>query len=182
LKSIQDIEEARDYVRRGLVIAYPTEAVYGLGCDPFQEHAVRRILEIKQRLVGQGMIILIADWPQLSDLIDAIPEVAMNRVRASWPGGSTWVFPKSNIIPSWISGDRDSVAIRMTTHPVAMALCREGPVVSTSANLHGQPPARHVHELQLQFPDGIDGLVSGDLGQASQPSAIYDVLTGDRLR
>ncbi|MDP3705046.1 MAG: L-threonylcarbamoyladenylate synthase [Legionellaceae bacterium] len=182
MNRLDDLDDARQYVRQGLVIAYPTEAVYGLGCDPFNESAVLRIMALKQRSINQGLIVLIADWSQLYSLVGPVTDESMERVRASWPGATTWVFPKSTQIPSWLSGQHPSVAIRMTSHPIAAQLCNDGPLVSTSANIHGQEPARNVIQLQLQFPDGIDGVVSGDLGQASQPSAIYDVLTGVRLR
>lgn len=182
MNTLDNLDDARHYLRQGLVIAYPTEAVYGLGCDPFNESAVLRILALKRRSMNQGLIVLISDWPQLFPLIGNVADESMERVRASWPGATTWVFPKSTSIPSWLSGHHASVAIRMTSHPIAAQLCRDEPLVSTSANIHGQEPARNLIELQLQFPDGIDGIVSGDLGQASQPSAIYDVLTGVRLR
>lgn len=177
-----DLTKARLAIRQGQVIAYPTEAVYGLGCDPFQAEAVERVAALKKRQLTQGMIVLISSWEQLFLLIAPLADRYLDDVRSTWPGPVTWIFPPSAHIPTFVSGQHGSIAIRMTAHPIAKALCEQGPLISTSANLHGQPPARSLAELHRQFPQGIDVVVSGELGGATQPSAIYDVLTGKRLR
>jgi len=182
MEMIQHIQAARSLLKQGKVIAYPTEAVYGLGCCPFNEAAVLRLLALKGRTVNKGLLLLIYKWQQLSDLISPISEANMQRVQATWPGHVTWVFPKSTMIPSWISGEHATVAIRMTAHPVARALCINGPIVSTSANISGALPALEIATLNKQFPHGIDGCVVGKLGDSTMPSAIYDVLTGQKLR
>ena len=182
MKIIKNIEDAWQLLQQGKVIAYPTEAVYGLGCDPFNEAAVESLLSLKKRNTHKGLIVLIAHWQQLTPLIAPISESQLAAVKASWPGPVTWIFPKSNAIPALVCGDHTTIAIRMSAHSIARQLCLHNPVVSTSANLSGHPPARHVSELALQFPIGLEGVVSGELGGASQPSAIYEVLTGQRLR
>lgn len=182
MKIISQFDEARALLKQGKIVAYPTEAVYGLGCDPFNAYAVEKLLVLKSRPVSKGLILLIAEWSQLEPLINNIPEYLLEGVRATWPGPVTWVFPKAATIPNWISGDHPSIAIRMSEHPVARQLCIDGPVVSTSANLSGCEPARDVAEVCAQFPHGVDALMSGNLGSASQPSSIYDVLSGKRLR
>ncbi|MFZ4076995.1 MAG: L-threonylcarbamoyladenylate synthase [Legionellaceae bacterium] len=173
---------ARERLAKGAVLAYPTEAVYGLGCDPFNEAAVYRLLSLKDRKIEKGLILLIARWEQLDDLIAPLPASAMVAVRATWPGPVTWVFPSKKTLPSWITGDHQSIAVRMTAHPVAKALCLNHPLVSTSANKSGLAPARSVDDLQAQFPVGLDGWVKGALGDAVLPSTIVDVLTGKVLR
>lgn len=183
MKILSNIDDAFPLLREGGVIAYPTEAVYGLGCDPFNQQAVQKIIHLKQRPIHKGMIILISNWQQLSPLIEELPEELMRPVRKTWPGPITWVFPKSDDIPSWICGDHGSIAIRMSLHPVASYLCQYGPIVSTSANISAMPPAKDLDALSKQFPGGgIDAVIAGELGKAAQPSAIYDVLTGSRLR
>lgn len=182
MKIISEFNEARQFLDDGKIIAYPTEAVYGLGCDPFNQLAVERILALKQRPVSKGFILLIADWPQLVPLVSDVPEHLLHAVRNTWPGPVTWVFPKSTIIPNWLSGDQNTVAIRMSAHPIARRLCVDRPVVSTSANISGHEPAVDIQGLGAQFPDGIDAVLAGNLGDACQPSAIYDVLSGQRLR
>jgi L-threonylcarbamoyladenylate synthase len=182
VKILEENQVIWQYLREGKVIAYPTEAVYGLGCDAFQQQAVEAILRLKKRSVSQGLIVLIHDWTQLIPLIGEVPDAALDNVKQTWPGPVTWVFPKSTIIPDWLSGKHHSIAIRMSAHPVASKLCEFGPIVSTSANISGQKPAIDLMDLRLQFPHGIDAVVTGVLGGEKQPTAVYDVLTGVRLR
>ncbi|MDF1758212.1 MAG: L-threonylcarbamoyladenylate synthase [Legionellaceae bacterium] len=182
MKQISDLNIARKYIADGLVIAYPTEAVYGLGCDPFNEQAVMKILDVKGRSVDKGLILLISEWSQLTPLVGEVADHLMEKVKSSWPGPITWIFPKSSIIPKWISGNNSSVAIRMTAHPLARKLCSDGPLVSTSANIQGQDPVSNLENLKIQFSHCIDGIVLGDLGSSLQPSAIYNVANGERLR
>ena len=179
---ISQASAARNLLNQGKIIAYPTEAVYGLGCDPFNQQAVEKLLALKQRSVSQGLILLIGEWPKLEPLIGVVPTHLLDAVRDSWPGPITWVFPKSIAIPAWLSGDHHTIAIRMSAHPVAHQLCADGPVVSTSANISGRQPAVDIAGVCVQFPVGVDALLSGPLGGASQPSAIYNVLDGTRLR
>ena len=182
MKIINQVNDARQRLALGKIIAYPTEAVYGLGCDPFNQQAVETLLALKQRSSCKGFIVLIADWSQLAPLIGAVPEHLLDAVRATWPGPVTWVFPKSIIIPEWLSGQYDSIAIRMSAHSVARGLCVAGPVISTSANISGQEAAVDIAGVCAQFPHGIDAMLAGDLGGSGKPSAIYDVLNGRRLR
>ncbi|KTD23051.1 L-threonylcarbamoyladenylate synthase [Legionella londiniensis] len=177
-----DVDEARILLQLGKIIAYPTEAVYGLGCDPFNEVAVNQLLALKKRPQEKGLILLISNWEQLSGLIDDIPSDKLAEVKKSWPGPVTWIFPKNKALPAWLTGSHNSIAIRMSAHQTAQELCKDGPLISTSANLSGEPPARSHDELVEQFPQGIAGLVAGDLGGALNPSAIFDVLTGRKLR
>lgn len=174
--------EALSYLENGDIIAYPTEAVYGLGCDPFNEQAVEKLLALKQRDKSKGLILLIANDDQLRSLIDIVPEDRLNAVKATWPGHVTWVFPKSQRVPSWVSGDHHTVAIRMSAHPIAQDLCVNGPIISTSANLSGHEPALDIDSLYAQFPRGIDAVLKGALGQENKPSRMYDVLSGVSFR
>ena len=182
MRIIDDCHVAWQCLQQGQVLAYPTEAVYGLGCDAFNHQAVEKILQLKRRLVSQGFIVLVHDWDQLSSLIGDVPKESLDKVRKTWPGPVTWIFPKSSKVPDFLSGKHNSIAIRMSAHPIANALCKHGPIVSTSANLSGQKPALDLTDLRLQFPHGIDAVVAGSLGSENQPTAVYDVLTDARLR
>lgn len=182
IRRLNTVQQALDSIQSGHIIAYPTEAVYGLGCDPFNLDVVDKLLALKGRPHSKGLIVLIAHWSQLFPLIGDIPLSRLDAVQSTWPGPTTWVFPKSSQIPAWLSGERDTLAIRMTAHPLAKALCELGPIVSTSANRQSEMPARTIQELDRVFPVGLDGVLTGDLGSESQTSAIYDVLTGQRLR
>lgn len=182
MKIIEDIDTARQYIRDGLIIAYPTEAVYGLGCDPFNDNAVKRLLEIKQRPQEKGLILIISCWQQLNYLIAIDEVIDFSKVNETWPGHTTWLFPKSEKISEYVSGVHDSIAIRMTAHKIASKLAKDTPLVSTSANITSLEPARSISEVEQQFAGSIDGIVVGSLGNSAQPSSIYDVVTGKRLR
>lgn len=181
--NIITVDAAKYLVQQGDIIAYPTEAVFGLGCDPFNQAAVRQLLSLKNREPGKGLILLIAHWAQLSALIAPVPEKKLVAVKKSWPGFVTWIFPKNNALPDWLTGNHASIAIRMSAHQTARQLCHNHPIVSTSANISGYPPARTHQDLMAQFPEGgIKAVAEGALGGADKPSAIFDVLTGRQLR
>lgn len=178
-------QSAGEVISDGGVIAYPTEAVWGLGCDPHNEEAVHRILTIKQREVSKGLILVAANQEQISPLISSLTEDQKTLLNESWPGPVTWLLPDSvNVIPSWIKGEHSSVAIRVSAHPIVAELCNAfgGPIVSTSANRAGEPEIRSRLIIEEQFSDKIDAIVEGELGSSLQPSEIRDITSGAQLR
>jgi L-threonylcarbamoyladenylate synthase len=178
------LRRALEVVKSGGVIAYPTEAVYGLGCDPLEHAAVRRIFELKQRDAAKGLILIASDISQLLPFMATMPEPVLQKLRASWPGPVTWVVPAAPSLPFWLSGGRDTLAVRVTAHPVAAALCRvlDMALVSTSANRSGRPPARTALAVRNQLGDGVDDIVPGAVGGLSKPTEIREALTGKVLR
>ncbi|AXK73397.1 tRNA threonylcarbamoyladenosine biosynthesis protein RimN [Lysobacter sp. TY2-98] len=171
---------------RGGVIAYPTEGVWGIGCIPFDGEAVHRLLAIKRRPVEKGLILVGADAAQFDAVVDwtALAPEARDRVLASWPGPHTWVVPASPAAPSWVTGGRGSIAVRASAHPLVAALCAQlgGPLVSTSANLTGQPPARDRAGLSPALIALLDGVCEGETGGRNVPTSIRDAHTGELLR
>ena len=180
------LEDAVTALRRGGVVAYPTEAVWGLGCDPFDEAAVMRLLALKQREVGKGLILVAADATQLDGLVDwaALPPLRRDEVLASWPGPHTWVVPATARVPRWITGDHDGVAVRVSAHPLVAALCRGfgGPLVSTSANAAGATPPRTPREADPALLAAVDVVLEGDTGSLARPTPIRDARSGAGLR
>ncbi|MEO3677966.1 Sua5/YciO/YrdC/YwlC family protein [Rheinheimera sp. FR7-31] len=175
-----------DALIAGGVIAYPTEAVYGLGCDPDNEAAVLALLAIKQRPVEKGLILVAANYSQLMPYVDdkAIPQEKRYQIFSSWPGHVSWVLPASQTAPKWITGQFDSIAVRVSAHPVVQQLCLTygKPLVSTSANLSGQPGITNKTELEQSLGTMLAAIVPGALGGATQPSQIRNALTGDIVR
>lgn len=173
-------------LRKGGVVAYPTEAVWGLGCDPFDEAAVMRLLAIKQRDVAKGLILIAADRSQLDGLLDwnVLPAGRLAIVEASWPGPNTWIVPATARVPRWITGAHSGVAVRVSAHPIVVALCNEfgGPLVSTSANRAGEPPAFRRDALDPVLLASLDAVCEGETGGLAAPSAIRDALSGAVLR
>jgi L-threonylcarbamoyladenylate synthase len=178
------LHKAVSILNRGGVIAYPTEAVYGLGCRADSRPATERICSLKQRPIDQGVIVLIRDLEQLGDWIEPIDEHQRARLASTWPGPVTWLIPASADCPSWLRGRHGSLAARQSAHPLCRDLCNtlDTPLVSTSANRSGQPPARSAADVQACFGDNIDLVIDAELGDANSPSEIRDLLSGQRLR
>lgn len=181
-----DADAAARAIARGGVVAYPTEAVWGLGCDPRVEAATLRLLALKQREVAKGLILIAANESQLAPFVDfaALEPAQRAAVRASWPGPHTWIVPASAAAPRWITGDHDGIAVRVSAHPGVIALCRAfgGAVVSTSANRATQPAATAFADLDPAIVAGVDAILEGDTGGLERPSAIRDARTGAVLR
>lgn len=170
-------------LKRGGIIAYPTEGVFGLGCDPWNQSAVNRLLAIKKRPVSKGLIVIAATLGQLHSLIEPLPESARARLEATWPGPVTWLLPARDA-PPWLRGDHTTLAVRVTAHPLAAALCRawHGPLVSTSANLSTRPPARTGLAVRRRLGQQVDAIVSGQTQGAKGPTEIRDLTTEHIIR
>ena len=168
----------------GGVIAYPTEAVFGLGCDPQNGAAVQRLLRIKGRAAAKGLILIAAELGQLEPYISGLPGKRKGEIFGSWPGPVTWILPARADIPSWLTGGRDTLAVRVTAHPVAAALCRicAMPLVSTSANRSELPPATTAREVRERLGNLVDYVVAGARGPEKKPSTIWDGLSGAVVR
>lgn len=173
-------------LHRGGVIAYPTEGVWGLGCDPHDEAAVMRLLALKQRDVAKGLILIASSEAQLAPFIDtaSLGGSQLAEVRASWPGPNTWIMPASKGAPSWITGAHDGIAVRVTAHPLVRALCDGfgGALVSTSANIASEPSPRTRAELDPRIVAGVDAVTDGETLGRAQPSTIRDARSGAVLR
>ena len=180
------LSHAAAALRAGGIVAYPTEAVYGLGCDPRNQATVERLFAIKRRPATQGVLLIGADFEQVAPYIDltATPHEALARVRASWPGPHTWIFPRAAGVPDWIAGGHAGIALRATAHPPAAALCRAfgGALVSTSANRHGEAPARTAEQVRAAFGDTLDAILNGSTGGLERPTPIRDAISGESVR
>ena len=178
------IEAAAALLRDGGVLAYPTEGVYGLGCDPDNRAAFEKIFVMKRRPPEQGVLLIAADFAQVVDWIGDAPEAAWQRARALWPGAHTFIFPRSARVPEWVAGGHAGIALRVTAHTPAAALCRAfgGPLVSTSANRHGEAPARSAAEVAATFGEELDGVLDAPLGGLDKPTPITDAVSGAIIR
>ncbi|MGY0504779.1 L-threonylcarbamoyladenylate synthase [Luteimonas sp. e5] len=177
---------AASALRRGAVIAYPTEGVWGLGCDPSDRDAVLRLLDIKQRDPAKGLILIAAARAQLDPFVDfdALPASRMAALDASWPGPHTWIVPARAGVGSELRGAHAGLAVRVSAHAEVIALCTAfgGALVSTSANRAGRPAAARHGELDGQLLARIDGVLEGETGGAHGPSSIRDARSGRLLR
>lgn len=171
-------------LKAGETLAYPTESVWGLGCDPANEAAMEQLLEIKKRPSEKGVILIAAGIDQIAHLLAPLPEAMRTEAESLWPGFITCLLPDlDEQIPPWIRGKHGSVAVRVTLHPGVQAICRAfgGPIVSTSCNPAGRPPARTRLEAKLYFNQSVHFMAGSTLAYP-RPSPILDLQTGQYLR
>lgn len=173
-------------LKTGGVVLYPTEGVWGIGCDPRNEAAVMHVLSIKQRDVARGLILIAGNERQLAPFVDmaSLDAAAAARVRATWPGPHTWVVPASMWAPAWITGAHKGIAVRVSAHPEVVALCEAfgGALVSTSANLSGEPAVASASDLDPRLLAVVEGVVAGETGGLPSATPIRDARTGETLR
>ena len=186
MKQVLQPHQAASLIHSGGIIAYPTEAVYGLGCDPDNFDALNRLLALKNRPWKKGLIIVASHWEQLDDYVDFSKMTAkqITQAKQKWPGPVTQVMPaKASVNPKLI-GSFDTIAVRISAHPVVQQLCQSlgKPLVSTSANLSGESPALSIEQIEQTFEHKIDAVIIGELGEQTQPSSIIDALTGQVFR
>ena len=178
------ILHATEVIRRGGVIAYATEAVFGLGCDPRNSEAVKRLLQLKQRKPEKGLILIASKFEQIEPFILPLDAKTKKRIDKSWPGPTTWLLPAHPEVPHWITGGHNKIAIRVTAHPQAKALCEalKGPLISTSANRHKQQAARNVMQVRRIFIDQLDYILPGKVGAQDKPTEIRDAESNKIIR
>lgn len=172
----------------GGVIAYPTEACYGLGCDPNNRVAVENILRLKGRSVEKGLILIADQVARLDEYVRWPENGLMRDIQASWQAeasrATTWLLPVRTATPHWLSGEFETLAVRVTQHPVAKQLCAElgQALVSTSANPQGQAPALSAEAVYDYFNGSIELVVEGEIGQDPRPSRMIDAVSGNVIR
>jgi len=181
---VLSIGEAAQCLRAGELIAYPTEAVYGLGCDPANEAAVLRLLKLKSRPVAAGLILIADRFEHCEPFIGPLGPGQLDRALSSWPGPVTWLFPRGQGVPDWLAGVHQTIALRVTAHPVCRSLCAEfgAAIVSTSANPSEAEPARTPERVEEYFGQALCGIVAGALGDSQRPSEIRDLASGRIIR
>lgn len=182
-------QEAANILHQGHTLAYPTEAVWGLGCDPMNEIAFHNILKLKQRPIEKGVILLASSIEQIAPLLENVSKEIQAQIVSSWSKdvktdrATTWLLPVTSYIPTWIRGNHSSVAVRVTQHRLCQEICDAfgNFVVSTSANPAGVTPAKSLYDAQQYFHDDTYYL-DGSLGENSEPSQIIDAVTGKFIR
>lgn len=174
-----------EHLQNGGLIAYPTEAVFGLGCDPDNEDAVRALLALKARDPAKGLILAAASYSQVLRYIrdDDIPQDRRFAVFSRWPGPVTWLLPAKPEVPGWLRGEHDSLAVRVSDHPLVRELCFAygKAIVSTSCNKAGEPPLLDAEAVRQHFGDKVL-VMDGDVGGLGRPTPIFDAITGKQLR
>ena len=173
-----------DILNQGGLIAYPTEAVWGLGCDPENEAAVSKLLRLKSRPMSKGMILVAGNQAHLSPWLSQLTPSLQAKLIARYPNPTSWIVPDQGISPSWVRGDHLSVALRLSQHSGVQAICQafKACIVSTSANPAGLAPALSMQQIMDYFGQQVDAIFDAPLGEASQPSQIKSLLDDSLVR
>jgi len=178
------VDQAVTILKQGGVIAYPTEAVYGLGCDPADINAIKRILTLKHREKEKGLILVAANFEQLKPYLQPVTQEIEKKLLASWPGPVTWLMPAKETTSDYIKGQFTTLAVRVSNHPVVKSLCEKfgSAIISTSANIATQEAARTAKQVKEIFSDKLDMIVDGETDKNAKPSEIRDALTDKIIR
>lgn len=183
---MDNFEQILHALHSGDVIAYPTEGVFGVGCDPDNPQAIEKLLQLKQRSIDKGLILIAATYEQLLPYIDEnqLTHQQLLTVKSTWPGPVTWIMPASSQVSKWVSGQFDTIAVRVTDHPLVQQLCLAygKPITSTSANLSGHPSCMTTDEVVQQFGAQLIAILHGETGGRNKPSEIRDAKTQQVLR
>ena len=183
MKSLH-LKRAITLCKEGGVIAYPTEAVFGLGCLPFNEESVNRILKLKHRPVDKGLILVAFSLEQLEPYVD-FSKVNQYRedINESWPGPVTWLIPAKPETPAWLTGQHVTLAVRVSAHPIVRQLTEKlGPLVSTSANPSSAEPAKNSQAVRDYFQAGVDYVIPANISNDLSPTEIRDGQSGNIVR
>jgi len=178
------LKQAALHVLGGNILAYPTEAVYGLGCDPYNAEAVLHLLQLKQRPVHKGLILVAANYDQLEPFIKPLNRTLKQKILANRPSPITWLLPAHPEVPRYLTGRHSSIAVRISSHTTIQTLCLKinQALVSTSANISSRPPARSALTVRAIFGQKIDYILPGKLNCSGKPSEIRDALNDQIIR
>ena len=174
---------AVEYLKNGKIIAYPTETVFGIGCDPYKKNSVDKIFQIKNRPLAKKFILIASSYEQLEGVIDM--QKITDEVLESWPGPNTWLVPPDKKLPKWlINSDNGLIAVRISEHIAIKEMCKRfgKPIISTSANLYNSTALKNCEEVERVFSKTIDYLVIGKTSSENKPSTIKNMLTGEIVR
>ncbi len=178
------IKNAIQVIKQGGVISYPTESVFGLGCNPNDLAAVLQLLDIKQREMSKGLLLVAENLSQLEPYINLSDSLTVNKLMAETSKPVTWIVPCDYLTPAWLTGKHQSIAVRISRHCIVKQLCSEfnGALVSTSANISGQASTKKAWQVRKRFGNKVNYYVPGELGLFATESEIRNIITDDVIR
>jgi len=175
----EQIDKGIQILKRGGVIAFPTDTVYGLGADAFRSEAAERIYEMKKRPTHLPLPLLIGDVEQLAVLAaKPLPEIVLFLAKRFWPGGLTLVLPKAANLPGYVGNT--NIAVRVPDHPICLTLIQaiNNPLIGTSANISGKPSMVTAGEVRQQLGNEVDFIIDGGRCPGGGESTVVDVTGG----
>lgn len=174
------ITQAQVILQHGGVLAYSTETVLGLGCNPNNQDATNKILWLKNRAVENGLIVVVENVESLQHYSQTLNQEQITTI--SKTEKTTWLLPANDSVPNWVTGSHDKVAVRITNHPIAGLLSTStNGIISTSANISSYKTLASQNEVREWFGPHVDYIVIGEMG-SEKPSQIKDLLTGEVIR
>ncbi|QCI19008.1 Sua5/YciO/YrdC/YwlC family protein [Buchnera aphidicola] len=167
------------------IIAYPTESMFGLGCDPDSKTAVKKLLDLKKRSINKGFILVASNYKQIKAYIDET-QISVEQKKSMlnyWPGHFTFLVPPKPLVPNWLTGNFNTIAVRISNHFSIVKLCTifGKPLISTSANFANMPPCRTKESVLKNFGKDFP-LLNGDIGSEKNPSKIINIMNGKLIR
>jgi len=182
--SAWQIRHAVHVLKQGGLIAYPTEAVFGLGCLPGDTEAIRKLLQLKQRPIEKGLILLASELSQLEPYLDQLKPHILQKIQSSWPGPTTWILPTPAATSPLLKGNFNTIAVRISAHPIVRELCHQchSPIISTSANITGKNMSYSAFDVRRHFNNHLDYILNGPLGNSEKPTIIKDAITDQIVR
>lgn len=173
------LEATLNAVKGGRLVVMPTDTVYGIGCDAFNNDAVARLLSAKNRGPDMPLGVLVGSWDTIAGLVAEYPDTARTLVEAFWPGSLSIIIKQAPSLP-WNLGDtRGTVMLRMPLQPIAIdLLSKTGPMAVSSANISGQPPATTAQEAKAQLGDKVNTYLDAGPASIGVPSTIVDLSSG----
>lgn len=170
------IRKAVNLLGKGDVVVFPTDTIYGIGASIAQESGIKKIFEVKSRSQNKPLIIYVADFEQLQQVTQGIPESTIESLRKIWPGAMSGIFPKTEIVPSFVTSGKGTVAVRIPNHPLCLELVRQvgDPLAVTSANVSGMETQKTAPEVAAQLGERVPLVLDGGPNPEQQPSTLVD--------
>ncbi len=183
-QATQPIHYAAQLLREGGLIAYPTEAVFGLGCLPDKLQTIEKLLKLKQRPIEKGLILLASELSQLEPYLSPFDDEILQKLQSTWPGPTTWILPTPKETSSLIKGQFDTIAVRISAHPLVRELCQQcqSAIISTSANITDKNMSYSASDVRQHFDNQLDYILDGPLGESKKPTVIIDALSDKIIR
>ena len=180
----EHVLKCKKIIQAGGLIIYPTEGLFGIGCDPDSHDALAKLISLKKRSTSKGIILIASRYDMLNNYIEALPSDASRRVLQTWPGPVSWVLPAKKDCSRLLTGGHNTIVARVSSHPFVQALCGQlgHAITSTSANISGQAPICNFETLEKVFAYEVDFIVPLMPGNLERPTSIFDALSGRQLR
>ncbi len=181
---LEYVSKACEVIRAGGLLVYPTESVYGIGCNPNNTTALKKLLNLKKRSPEKGFILVASDFSMFKDFVKPLPKDTLERIKKHWSEPVSWVVPAVDHCPKLLTGNRNTLAIRVSAYPFIQAMCKQlgHAITSTSANISGSDPITQVNGLIAEFANDVDYIVPLSLEKQNSPTPLFDALSGKRLR